>query len=29
MAMNPSEAHLLKGILEGEGIEVVVEGKFL
>jgi hypothetical protein len=29
MAMNPAYAHLLKDILDGEGIEVVVQGKFL
>jgi hypothetical protein len=29
MAMNPADAHLLKDTLEGEGIEVFVEGKFL
>jgi hypothetical protein len=28
MAMNPADAHLLKDTLEGEGIEVFVEGKF-
>jgi hypothetical protein len=29
MAMNPTDAHLLKGILEGEGIEATVQGEFL
>jgi hypothetical protein len=29
MAMNPTDAHLLKGVLESEGIEAVVQGEFL
>jgi hypothetical protein len=29
MAMNPTDAHLLKGGLESEGIEAVVQGEFL
>lgn len=29
MAMNPTDAHLLKGALESEGIEAVVQGEFL
>jgi hypothetical protein len=29
MAMNPNDAHLLKGILEGESIGVVFQGEFL
>ena len=27
--MNPTDAHLLKGVLENEGIETVVQGEFL
>lgn len=27
--MNPTDAHLLKGSLESEGIEAVVQGEFL
>jgi hypothetical protein len=27
--MNPTDAHLLKGLLESEGIEAVVQGEFL
>jgi hypothetical protein len=27
--MNPTDAHLLKGFLEGESIEAVVQGEFL
>lgn len=29
MAMNPTDAHLLKGLLESKGIEAVVQGEFL
>jgi hypothetical protein len=29
IAMNPTDAHLLKGALESEGIEAVVQGEFL
>jgi hypothetical protein len=29
MAMNPTDAHLLKGVLESEGIGAVVQGEFL
>lgn len=28
-AMNPTEAHLLRGVLESEGIEAIVRGEFL
>lgn len=28
-AMNPTDAHLVRGLLESEGIEAVVQGEFL
>ena len=28
-ARNPGDAHLMKGLLEGEGISAVVQGEFL
>jgi hypothetical protein len=29
VASNPADAHLVKGVLEGENIEVIVQGEFL
>ena len=29
IAMNPTDAHLVRGLLESEGIEAVVQGEFL